>query len=371
VSESPQILIVDDAPVNVALVEGILAGEGFRTVTADCGPQAIEICRTGRPDLVLMDVVMPGESGFDTCIRLKSEPATADIPIVFLSALDDANDRVTGLKIGAVDFISKPVHAEEVLARVRIHLRIQETNRRLIRESSAHMEELRYAQQSILIRPETLPAANFSVCYRPLEGVGGDFYDVVEIAPDVYAYFVADISGHGPSSSFLTSALKALLRQYAKPVYSPEDAMQGVGSVLRQLLTDEQFVTACYACLYRQTGRLTVVSAGHPPMLIVSPRGQLQAIAMDSEPLGVFNSTLLQRKDVTVGQGDRLFLYTDGLIEHMPCGNRTAGLEALQGACVWNRGVRLAEAPHRIVGELWPPGTSVQDDLLLLVVEVM
>src|SRR6476646_2515129 len=103
---TPEILIVDDSPVNVAMVEGVLAGEGFRTVTADCGPQAIEICRTGRPDLVLMDVVMPGESGFDTCIRLKSEPATADIPIVFLSALDDANDRVTGLKIGAVDFIS-------------------------------------------------------------------------------------------------------------------------------------------------------------------------------------------------------------------------------------------------------------------------
>ena len=368
---TPEILIVDDSPVNVAMVEGVLAGEGFRTVTADCGSQALEICRTGRPDLVLLDVVMPGESGFETCIRLKSDPSTADIPIVFLSSLDDVNDRVTGLKVGGVDFISKPVHGEEVLARVRVHLRIQETNRRLVRESSAQMQELRNAQQSILVRPETLPSANFNVCYRPLEGVGGDFYDVVEIAPDVFAYFVADVSGHGATSSFLTSAVKALLRQYAKPVYSPEDAMQGVGSVLRQLLTDEQFVTACYACLYRQTGRLAVVSAGHPPMVIVTPRGELQSIAMDSQPLGMFNSTLLQRKDATVRSGDRLFLYTDGLIENMPCGNRTAGLDALQGACLWNRGVRLADAPERIVNELWPPGTAVQDDLLLLVVEVL
>src|SRR5581483_6736486 len=109
-------------------------------------------------------------------------------------------------------------------------------NRQLVREHRSQMDALRVAQQGILVSPQDCPEAAFSVFYRPLEAVGGDFYDVVNIAPGVYGYFVADISGHGVSASFLTAAVKALLQQYAGPMYSPEDTMRGVDSVMRQML---------------------------------------------------------------------------------------------------------------------------------------
>ena len=112
----------------------------------------------------------------------------------------------------------------------------------------------------------------------------------MRIAPGVFGYFVADISGHGVSASFLTAAVKALLRQYAGPMYSPEDSMRGIDAVMRQILGEEQYLTACYARLNRHTRRLAVVSAGHPPLILVNAAGEARAIEAENEPLGMFSS---------------------------------------------------------------------------------
>lgn len=369
-ASTPKILIVDDGPVNVELLEGVLQEEGFRTLRANDGPTGRAIGRAERPDLILLDVVMPGESGFETCTLLKSDPLTADIPIIFLSKLDDLANKVNGLRIGGVDFISKPVHGEEVLARVRVHLRIRENNRAAVRQQQARLEELRHAQQSILVRPEDCPEASFAVYYEPLEEAGGDFYDVVPVDSGVFGYFVADVSGHGTSAAFLTSAVKALLRQYTGPLYSPEDTMRGVDAVMRQMLGEEQYLTACYAHLNRRTRRLSVVSAGHPPLILVSAAGKAQIVRMDSSALGTFSAVTLQRKDIRVSRGDRFFVYSDGLIESSPGGGRRAGIDALIEACILHRDEPLAEAVSSIAAQLRPCGKKASDDLLLLAAEV-
>ena len=112
---------MDDTPTNLELLEAVLRAGGFWTVSAADGRSARALGKLEQPDLILLDVMMPGESGFETCSTLGSDPATSNIPIIFLSALDDVKSKVTGLKIGGVDYISKPVHGEEVLARVRVH----------------------------------------------------------------------------------------------------------------------------------------------------------------------------------------------------------------------------------------------------------
>lgn len=366
----PTVLIVDDAPTNLAVLQAILAPEGFRVLKAQDGPSAREMLAHEDADLILLDVMMPGESGFETCARLKSNPSTADIPVIFLSALDDVKNKVTGLKIGGVDYVAKPVHPEEVLARVRVHLRIRETSRLLARQHQERIEELRSAQQAILVRPEDCAAAAFAVYYRPLEETGGDFYDVLQVDCSVFGYFVADISGHGVSAAFLTSAIKALLRQYAGPLYSPEDTMRGVDSVMRQMLGEEQFLTACYARLNRRSRRLAVVSAGHPPLILVSESGVPQVLDMDSDPLGTFSSAVLQHRDLRVSRNDRIFLYSDGLIEASPGASRRVGVQSLTEACVRHRGKPLAEAVTLIARELKPETETVEDDLLLLATEV-
>ena len=367
--DTPTIFVVDDTPTSLDLVTKVLAAEGFRTLAAGDGATARAAIRARQPDLILLDVLMPGESGFETCALLKSDTATADIPVIFLSSLDDVKNKVAGLKMGGVDYIAKPVHAEEVLARVRVHLRIRETNRKLVARERARLNELRNAQQAILAGPEDCPEARFAVYYKPMEEAGGDFYDVVPLAPGIFAYLVADISGHGASAAFLTSAIKALLRQYAGPMYTPEDAMRGVNSVMGQMLSDEQYLTACYVRLNRQSRRLTVIGAGHPPLIVVSPNGVAQTMDLDSDPLGMFGAAIIRRKDLRVSNGDRLFLYTDGLIESSAGGGRREGLERLVDACVRHRHVPLAELTASIVTELRPGGRA-EDDLLLMAVEV-
>ena len=367
---APKILVVDDTPTNLDVARSILEAEGFHTLIACDGRTARELSRTEQPDLILLDVMMPGESGFETCAQLKSDPLTANIPIIFLSSLDDVKSKVAGLKIGGVDYIAKPVHGEEVLARVRVHLRIRENNRALVAEHRARLEQLRDAQQAILVRPEDCPDANFAVYYRPLEEAGGDFYDVVPLGTGIFAYFVADISGHGVSAAFLTSAVKALLRQYAGPVFSPEDTMHGVDSVMGQMLGEEQYLTACYVRLNRPTRRLTVVGAGHPPLILVSRSGTPQTVEMESDPLGMFGTATLHRQDLRVSPGDRFFLYSDGLIESSPGGGRRDGLERLVEACVRHRAAPLPESAALIVHEICPEEHTVKDDLLLLAAEV-
>jgi len=371
-SASPlKILIVDDTPANIELLDTLLRVEGFDTLTAENGEAARSLAIEAKPDLILLDVVMPGESGFETCAKLKSDPDTVDIPIIFLSALDDVKSKVNGFKAGGVDFVSKPVHGEEVLARVRVHLRIRESNRLLAREHQARLEEFRNAQQSILVKPEDCPEASFAVCYLPLEGASGDFYDVVEIDHDVHGYFVADVSGHGVSAAFLTSAIKALLRQYSGPLFSPEDTMRGVDRVMRQMLGEEQYLTACFALLNRRTRKLSVVSAGHPPMVIVRASGRVELVEMKSDPIGIFSSLVLQRQDLRLGPGDRFYLYSDGLIELKPGGSRKLGLEALSEACVAKHAVPLDCAPNQILDLVRKKHESAeaQDDLLLMAVE--
>lgn len=146
--------------------------------------------------------------------------------------------------------------------------------------------------------------------------------------------------------------------------------MRGVDSVMGQMMGEEQYLTACYARLNRPTRRLTVVSAGHPPLILVNRNGVPQAVKMASDPLGVFGAATLHRQDLRVSKGDRFFLYSDGLIESTPGGGRRAGLELLMDACVRHRAEPLDKSVAMIVRELRPEDRTVDDDLLLLAAEV-
>jgi len=121
-NEATRILLVDDTPANLDILYRALEDEGFELLIALSGEEALEVTRAARPNLILLDINMPGMDGFETCQRLKADPATADSVILFLSARGDTRDKVKGLELGAVDYIDKPFEFEEVIARVRKHL---------------------------------------------------------------------------------------------------------------------------------------------------------------------------------------------------------------------------------------------------------
>jgi signal transduction histidine kinase len=120
------ILIVDDTPVNLGVIVSYLESYGFGIRIARSGETALKRVQYDPPDLILLDILMPGMDGFETCRRLKTSAATKDIPVIFMTSLTSAEDKVKGFEVGAVDYVTKPLHQEEVMARVKTHLRLRD-----------------------------------------------------------------------------------------------------------------------------------------------------------------------------------------------------------------------------------------------------
>ncbi|MBD2507143.1 response regulator [Nostoc muscorum FACHB-395] len=130
-SENSLILVVDDTTTNLEIVFDILTNVGFKVITENDGNRALKQAEYQLPDLILLDVMMPGIDGFETCQKLKENSATCDIPVIFMTANSDTNSKVKGLNIGAVDYITKPFHEEELLARIKTHLQLRNLTKTL------------------------------------------------------------------------------------------------------------------------------------------------------------------------------------------------------------------------------------------------
>jgi signal transduction histidine kinase len=150
----PSILIVDDVPANLQLLSGMLAERGYKVRPAPSGPLALEAARRSPPELILLDINMPHMDGFEVCRRLKADPHLADIPVLFISALGDAADKVRAFAEGGQDYITKPFHVEEVLARVMTHLALRRAQREVKeqnRELLETLDQLQKAQNRLVI----------------------------------------------------------------------------------------------------------------------------------------------------------------------------------------------------------------------------
>lgn len=145
-SGNEQILLVDDNPINLQILYKTLQGSGYRLLIAKNGQSALEIARRARPSLMLLDVMMPDMDGFEVCAQLKADNSTAAIAVIFLSALGDSQAKVRGFAVGGVDYIAKPFQSDEVVARVRTHIKIQRLEQQLARRNS----ELEAENQQIL-----------------------------------------------------------------------------------------------------------------------------------------------------------------------------------------------------------------------------
>jgi DNA-binding NtrC family response regulator len=147
VTDAVRVLIVDDDATNISILHQTLAGRGYQLLAARTGDDAIKIARRTQPALILLDIMMPGIDGFETCRRLRDDAQTRDAAVIFLSSLDDAKDKVRGLELGAVDFITKPFQGEEVIARVHTHLTIRRLQRELEARNAQLARDLQVAQE--------------------------------------------------------------------------------------------------------------------------------------------------------------------------------------------------------------------------------
>ncbi|WP_375512325.1 response regulator [uncultured Nostoc sp.] len=167
------ILLVDDNPNNLKVLSEAIQGCGWKALMATDGESAIEQTEYAHPDLILLDVMMPGLDGFETCRRLKANAITQNIPVIFMTALTDATDKVKGLEIGAVDYITKPFQQEEVIARLKLHLKISHLTRTLeqrVQERTAELSQsLQQLQQTQL---QLIQSEKMSTLGQLVAGIG-------------------------------------------------------------------------------------------------------------------------------------------------------------------------------------------------------
>jgi len=200
--EAERILVVDDTPANIQALAAILRERGYKISVATNGRQALEVLAQVRPDLILLDVMMPEMDGFETCRRIRENDAWREIPVIFLTARTETADIVKGFELGAVDYVAKPFHAHELLARVRTHLTIARLNReneRLLRSilPEAVVRRLKAGEERIADRVEAASVLFADIVgFTPLAG-GLSPEQVVDLLDDLFTRFDALAAEHG------------------------------------------------------------------------------------------------------------------------------------------------------------------------------
>ena len=370
------LLVVDDSPVNIQVLVRILDGTGHRILVATNGRSALEVAERTRPDLILLDVMMPDLDGFEVCRAIKSNRATRDIVIIFLSALGEVEDKVAGLQLGAVDYITKPIQAEEVLARVSNHLAVQRLERELRKSRDELDQELASAaEMQRLILPNPLPkidGLSFAAHYETSRHVGGDYYDVVPLSDHECGILIADVSGHGAPSAIVMAMMRAVFHSFPGRPVDPPSVLQFINQHFRFLWGSSMLATALYAVLDTRELRLEVACAGHLAPLMLDGDVVRPLECHGTIPLLLMNVPSIRSANHTLAPGVQLLFYTDGVTEredvegNMYEVNRLS--DAFRAACTLKPQALLQSLAADIAR--FAGGKEVTDDQTLLLLSV-
>ena len=368
------ILVVDDSPTNLQVMVRTLQGTGHRILVAKDGATALDVARRGAPDLVLLDVMMPGIDGFEVCRRLKAEPATSRAAVIFLSARGEVSDKVSGLVLGAVDYITKPIQGEEVLARVATHLSRLHLERAL-RDSRDRLDkELAGAarMQQLLLPPE-MPAhasVSFAAHYETSRHAGGDYYDIVPLGPDRFGIMVADVSGHGAPAAIVMAMIRAVLHTHPGPPDDPPSVLHYINRHFRFLWDTAMYATAVYAVLDVAARTVRLSSAGHPPPLLLRAGEAAETLPVETTTCLLWDELQdVPCVDHQLRAGDRLVFYTDGITERQARGEVMYDPDRFAAALTRIGAVAPLAIVQQVMAELdrFADGHEPEDDQTLVV----
>jgi sigma-B regulation protein RsbU (phosphoserine phosphatase) len=340
-NENESLLLVDDNPTNLQVLYQTLETTGCKLLVAKNGETALAIAQKASPDLILLDIMMPDIDGFEVCRRLKDNPDTANIPVIFLSALTDTKDKVQGLQLGAVDYVSKPFQPDEVIARVNTHLTIHRLKREVEQKKDALEDELKAAsdvQRRLL--PKKLPeiaGLKLAAHYETSLYAGGDYYDIAKMADNQWGFLVADAEGHSAPAAVMMAMTCALFRSYPEPPTEPGELIYFLNQHLCKV-ADPSFVTALYIVYDGERHRLKISRAGHPPPMIyrASEKKAIEYTCGGVFPLGIDSYEQVPVTEAELQPGDRILMYTDGITERFSMDGETYGegrlLQQLEGS---------------------------------------
>lgn len=371
------ILIVDDNPTNLTLIDKILQQEGYRdTRTLESAIELFEYLNETTSqqqipgDLILMDLMMPDIDGIEACRIIQKVDMLKDIPIIIVTAYGESLKLAEALDAGAVDFVTKPINKIELLARIRVALRLKrekdlhnERDRKIMYE----LDLAKQVQQSVLKEPFENKQMMIETVYHPSFELAGDMYAWYPLDEQRYAVILLDVMGHGISSSLVGMYIYSVLRDIIHRELEPERVVKELNAHMNRLNSSETmmlyYCTAIYLVIDTAAKTVEYVNAGHPPGLLFEPE-ETQPIYLDKGTcaLGMAEKIKIEKGLLRYERDSSLYLYTDGVME-MFDDEQSDGLQPLAADIQQHRGLSLKEYVKRMLPE---HADDQKDDICML-----
>jgi phosphoserine phosphatase RsbU/P len=367
-----RVLIVDDVKANVDVLVQALSAD-YKLSVALGGQQALDAVRRNPPDLVLLDIVMPDIDGYEICRRLRAAEATRELPIMFLSSLEDVSDKTRGFEVGGNDYLTKPFEILEVKARVRSLLKAKAYAEAV---KAAAERDLRIAQEiQTGLLPANIPAEiqgtglDVHAILEPARHVGGDLFEVLRLGPDRVLVALGDVSGKGIPAALFMAVAMTLLRSLARQGHSPEKILQQLNDELLQQNPRGMFVTLQILVFDLARGSVTCASAGHHGAVRITP-GNVPQLAFTScgRVLGLMPAEDIASESLELQAGDTFVLFTDGVSEAFGPEDELFGDERLLEYLQTSPGQNARETTLGVLGavRLHADGVKQSDDITVL-----
>ena len=382
--EHAKILVVDDEEPLRDMLGRRLQRDGYTVELAASGVDALRVLRASSFDLVLLDLIMPGLDGYQVLLKMKSEPALREVPVIMLSALDQEGGIARCIELGAEDYVSKPFSPVFLRARIEASLekkRLRDKERQTYQalQSSEKRLAAELAEAAVYVRsllPDPLEGeVRAQWRYQPSAELGGDILGFHWIDDDRLAIYLADVSGHGVGAALLSVSILNVLRSQSLPATDFCDPAAVLGRLNRLFPMERHnnlLFTLWYGVFDRKTRQLTYASGGHPPAALAgdSPKA-MQQLGTGGRLLGCDPDAAFRRESCKVKPGSRLYVFSDGAYEISRPDGTTAQLPDLIGQIA-----RPAAQDRSKLDELlqWAQATrasgSLEDDLSILEVRL-
>ena len=374
------ILIADDDRTNTAVLESMVRKEGFAAVVAADGAQAVALFQQHRPDLVLMDVMMPMLDGYEATRRIKALAGELFVPMIFLTALNDEESLAACVTCGGDDFLTKPYKRLILKAKIDAMLRVRElyaTLQTRSRQVQQHRDRLQREHEiaervfTRILSPSSLDVDHIRYLLSPLDTTNGDLLLVGRRSRGCYHYLLGDFTGHGLSAAIGAIPVSDIFVTMTRKGLHAAEIVAEINRKLKAVLPTGLFFAAAMVELDVNSATLTVWNGGVPDLLVVNRQGIRARVSSKHLPLGVLGHELFDptMETVCLQPGDRIYAYSDGVVEATnPAGEMfgQARFEALFAS--------LPAAGHfeaiRHSVERFQEGVGQQDDITLLEIDV-
>ena len=375
-NEALKILIADDVPENVMFLRACLEDDGHTVHVANSGEDALSLFGRESPDIVLMDVMMPGIGGLEATRRMREMAGNRWLPIIFISALDHASDMIRGLEIGGDDYIGKPVDLSLLKAKIRAMQRISDMQRNLAmvtaelqdyRERAEFEQEIARELMALMIKSASTEEAHLQMWLEPAARFSGDLL-VANCSNAGHLYLLhADSMGHGLSAALPLLPTAQIFRTMSERGFTLSTIVREVNCQLARQIPRGYFVAATMVCIDRENQVIEVWNGGNPPALLTSASGSLICrFESTHPPLGILDAAQFDAR-TQVWQSERnwvLSLFSDGLAEAEDAAGQPFGeagvLAVLRGTARAHDDVVAAVKAH--IGA----GRAAHDDVSLV-----